>query len=110
MSTGTQRTGTRRSAAPGRGGGATELRRMARLATPIVLTQIAWVAMLTTDTAMIGRLGAEQLAGTSLGQMVFFLCWTFCNGDRHHPNQGGRHPPRAANLATFAGAAPRKWR
>jgi MATE family multidrug resistance protein len=57
-----------------------ELGAMARLATPIVLTQLAWVAMLTTDTAMIGRLGQEKLAGASLGIMMFFLAWVFCFG------------------------------
>jgi MATE family multidrug resistance protein len=50
-----------------------EFRRMTDLAAPIVLTQLAWVAMLTTDTAMIGRLGADALAGASLSLMVFFL-------------------------------------
>jgi len=57
-----------------------EFRRMTDLAAPIVLTQLAWVAMLTTDTAMIGRLGADALAGASLSLMVFFLTWVFCFG------------------------------
>ena len=57
-----------------------EFRQMVDLATPIVLTQLAWVAMLTTDTAMIGRLGADALAGASLSLMVFFLTWVFCFG------------------------------
>ncbi|MDH3700916.1 MAG: MATE family efflux transporter [Alphaproteobacteria bacterium] len=52
-----------------------ELREMAQLATPIVLTQFAWVSMLITDTAMIGRLGADALAGASLSLMVFFLAY-----------------------------------
>ena len=46
---------------------------MARLGAPIVFTQLAWVAMLTTDTAMIGRLGPDALAGASLSLMIFFL-------------------------------------
>ncbi len=46
---------------------------MARIGAPIVFTQLAWVAMLTTDTAMIGRLGPDALAGASLSLMVFFL-------------------------------------
>lgn len=57
-----------------------ELARMARLATPIVLTQLAWIGMMITDTAMIGRLGASALAGASLSLMVFFLYWIFCFG------------------------------
>ena len=57
-----------------------ELRETWRLAAPIVLTQLAWVAMLTTDTAMIGRLGAEALAGATLSMMVFFLTYLGCFG------------------------------
>jgi MATE family multidrug resistance protein len=58
----------------------TELSQLFRLAGPIVATQIAWVAMLTTDTAMIGRLGPEPLAGASLSLMVFFLGYIVCVG------------------------------
>ena len=50
-----------------------EFKRLFKLAAPIVATQVAWVAMLTTDTAFIGRLGAEALAGASLSLMVFFI-------------------------------------
>ena len=37
-----------------------DLTEMFRLAFPLVLTQLAWVAMLATDTAMIGHLGSEE--------------------------------------------------
>lgn len=57
-----------------------ELSAMTRLAWPIVLTQLAWVAMLTTDTAMIGRLGADALAGATLSLMVFFMAYVVCFG------------------------------
>jgi MATE family multidrug resistance protein len=57
-----------------------ELGAMTRLAAPIVLTQLAWVAMMTTDIAMIGRLGANALAGASLTLMVFFLGYLVCFG------------------------------
>lgn len=53
---------------------------MARLASPIVLTQLAWVAMLATDTAMIGRLGPDALAGATLSLMLFFMAYIFCFG------------------------------
>lgn len=53
---------------------------MARLGAPIIFTQLAWVAMLTTDTAMIGRLGPDALSGASLSLMVFFLTWVLCFG------------------------------
>jgi MATE family multidrug resistance protein len=57
-----------------------ELSAMARLASPMVLTQLAWVAMLATDTAMIGRLGSEPLAGATLSLMLFFMAYVFCFG------------------------------
>jgi MATE family multidrug resistance protein len=57
-----------------------ELAEMTRLGAPIVFTQLAWIAMLTTDTAMIGRLGPDALAGASLSLMVFFMTWVFCFG------------------------------
>jgi len=57
-----------------------ELRAMFRLAAPIVLTQLSWVAMMTTDVAMIGHLGADALAGASLSLMIFFLGYVVCFG------------------------------
>jgi MATE family multidrug resistance protein len=57
-----------------------EFRATTKLASPIVLTQLAWVAMLTTDTAMIGRLGADALAGATLSLMVFFMAYIMCFG------------------------------
>jgi MATE family multidrug resistance protein len=57
-----------------------EARETLRLAAPIVLTQLAWVSMTATDTAMIGRLGATALAGASLSMMMFFLAYIACFG------------------------------
>lgn len=57
-----------------------ELRAMVRLAMPMVLTQLAWVSMLATDTAMIGHLGADKLAGATLSLMLFFMAYVFCFG------------------------------
>ena len=57
-----------------------ELAALFRLATPIVATHVAWVAMMTTDTAMIGHLGPERLAGATLSMMVFFIGYTVCFG------------------------------
>jgi MATE family multidrug resistance protein len=53
---------------------------MAKLAGPIVLTQLGWVAMLTTDAAMIGRLGKVPLAGATLVLMVYFAIYVFAFG------------------------------
>ena len=57
-----------------------ELKQLFRLATPIVATQLAWVGMMTTDTAMIGRLGPEPLAGASISLMLFFMGYIVCFG------------------------------
>lgn len=57
-----------------------ELSAMSKLAAPIVMTQLAWVVMMATDTAMIGRLGPEALAGATLSLMVFFTGYTMCFG------------------------------
>ena len=51
-----------------------------RLALPIVLTQLGWVAMLTTDAIMIGRLGAIPLAGATFVLMIFFGVYVFAVG------------------------------
>jgi len=53
---------------------------MIKLAGPIVATQLGWVAMLTTDAAMIGRLGAVPLAGATLVLMVYFGLYVFAFG------------------------------
>lgn len=57
-----------------------ELVALFRLASPIVATQFAWVAMLITDTAMIGHLGPKPLAGATLSLMIFYLGYVFCFG------------------------------
>lgn len=48
-----------------------EHRALAALATPIALTQLAQVALTTTDTIMIGALGAAALAGGGLAIVLF---------------------------------------
>ncbi len=57
-----------------------EIARTLRLALPIVLTQLGWVGMLTTDAAMIGRLGAAPLAGATLVLMIYFMFYVACIG------------------------------
>jgi len=44
-----------------------------RLSLPIALTQLGQVAMMTTDLAMIGRLGDAAIAAAALGQIVLFV-------------------------------------
>ena len=52
-----------------------ELRALMKLAGPLVVTQLAQMAIMTTDVVMLGRLGKEALAGAALGNTVFFFTW-----------------------------------
>ena len=44
-----------------------------KLSLPIALTQLGQVAMMTTDLALIGRLGETAVAAAALGQIVLFV-------------------------------------
>lgn len=52
-----------------------ELRALMKLAAPLVVTQLAQMAIMTTDVVMLGRLGKDALAGAALGNTVFFFTW-----------------------------------
>ena len=53
---------------------------MLRLASPVVLTQLAQMSLGLTDTIMVGRLGAIELASVALGNAVFFAAMIFGMG------------------------------
>jgi MATE family, multidrug efflux pump len=53
-----------------------ELADTARLALPMALTQLAQIAMMTTDLVLIGRLGGAALAGAALAHTVLFAAFT----------------------------------
>jgi MATE family multidrug resistance protein len=59
---------------------AVELSETLKLAVPIVLTQLGQIAMMTTDLALIGRLGDEAVAAAALAHTVFFITFTFGMG------------------------------
>jgi multidrug resistance protein, MATE family len=59
---------------------AIELSETLKLAVPIALTQLGQIAMMTTDLAMIGRLGAEAVAAAALAHTVLFVSFTFGMG------------------------------
>ena len=59
---------------------AIELTETLKLAVPIVLTQLGQIAMMTTDLALIGRLGDEAVAAAALAHTVFFATFTFGMG------------------------------
>jgi MATE family multidrug resistance protein len=53
----------------------TELRELLRLAVPLAATQLAQMAILATDTLMLGHLSKEALASAALGNTVYFFAW-----------------------------------
>jgi MATE family multidrug resistance protein len=59
---------------------AIELTETLKLAVPIALTQLGQIAMMTTDLALIGRLGDEAVAAAALASSVFFISFTFGMG------------------------------
>ena len=59
---------------------AVELAETLKLAVPIALTQLGQIAMMTTDIALIGRLGSEAVAAASLAHTVYFVSFTFGMG------------------------------
>ncbi|MCK1709840.1 MULTISPECIES: MATE family efflux transporter [unclassified Bradyrhizobium] len=48
-----------------------------RLAVPMMLTQLGQIAMMTTDLALIGRLGEDAVAAAALAHTVYFVSFTF---------------------------------
>jgi MATE family multidrug resistance protein len=54
-----------------------ELTETLKLAVPIALTQLGQIAMMTTDIALIGRLGDEAVAAAALANTVFWISFTF---------------------------------
>lgn len=55
---------------------AVELSETAKLAWPMVLTQVGQVIMMTTDLAFIGRIGSEALAAAALASRVYLVSFT----------------------------------
>jgi len=57
-----------------------ELIETIRLALPIALTQLGQIAMMTTDLALIGRLGDAAIAAASLAHTIFFAMFVLGMG------------------------------
>ncbi len=57
-----------------------ELRAMFRLAAPLVLAEVGWMAMGVVDTMVVGRVGAEALGAVSIGAMLFYTAGIFASG------------------------------
>ncbi|HEX9633768.1 MAG TPA: MATE family efflux transporter, partial [Gemmatimonadales bacterium] len=52
-------------------------RDLLRLAVPVTTVQVGMMTMGVVDTAMVGRVGAAELAAVALGSMYFFLISIF---------------------------------
>jgi MATE family multidrug resistance protein len=57
-----------------------ELVETLKLALPIALTQLGQIAMMTTDLALIGRLGDHIVAAAALAHIVLFVCFVLGMG------------------------------
>jgi MATE family multidrug resistance protein len=57
-----------------------ELAETVKLALPIALTQLGQIAMMTSDLALIGRLGDEAVAAAALAHTVLFTLFVFGMG------------------------------
>jgi MATE family multidrug resistance protein len=52
-----------------------EARELLKLAGPLVLTQLAQMAIMTTDVVMLSHLNKAALASAGLGNTVFYFAW-----------------------------------
>src|SRR6516225_358837 len=52
-----------------------EARELLKLAGPLVLTQLAQMAIMTTDVIMLSHLNKSALASAGLGNTVFYFAW-----------------------------------
>jgi MATE family multidrug resistance protein len=57
-----------------------EIAETAKLAWPMALTQLGQIAMMTTDLALIGRLGDAAVASVGLAHLILFLGFVFGMG------------------------------
>lgn len=57
-----------------------EARDIAKLASPLIVTQLAQIAIMVTDVLMMGLLGTHDLAAGGLAIAIFSLLRTFGNG------------------------------
>ncbi len=51
-----------------------------KLAGPLIVTQLAQMAIMTTDVLMLGHIGKTALAGAALGNTMFFFGWLIGTG------------------------------
>ena len=54
-----------------------EMRPMLRLAAPVVVAELGWIAMGLVDIAMVGRLGPEAIGAVGVGSVLFIAVVVF---------------------------------
>lgn len=52
-----------------------EARALLKLAAPLIAMQLAQMGSITADVIMVGALGKEALAATSIGAVMFYFAW-----------------------------------
>jgi MATE family multidrug resistance protein len=57
-----------------------EARELLILSGPLIVTQLAQMAILATDTVLLGRLSTEALAAALIGNTVYYFCWLVGSG------------------------------
>ena len=81
---------------------AIELAETLKLAVPIALTQLGQIAMMTTDIALIGRLGDEAVAAAALAHTVLLRQLHLRHGAGLGGGAAGRAGVRRAQSASDA--------
>jgi MATE family multidrug resistance protein len=57
-----------------------ELPPMLRLAVPVVIAELGWMAMSVVDTIMVGRISPEAIGAVSIGSVLFYTVGVFGAG------------------------------
>jgi MATE family multidrug resistance protein len=57
-----------------------EFFKLAKLAIPLIVAQLAQTTLSFVDTLMVGQLGNDALAGIALGSTIFFLVYVISSG------------------------------
>ena len=57
-----------------------EARAIAHLAGPLIVTQLAQMAVMTTDVILLGRFSRTALAAAAIGNTVFYCAWLIGGG------------------------------
>lgn len=57
-----------------------EARALLWLSGPLIITQLAQMAILATDVVLLGRLSSHALAAAAIGNTVYYFCWLMGGG------------------------------